>query len=614
MFYIVLKTKMSAILGLFISSSITFIAAYFSNAFGSTKPGNPKQPKSGPCITSDGLNTSFELPSSAGLCLHAPSEYDLIYLNPVSNPLQNSNLTIYQSTPDTSLKLPQSIQAYDASVPGFPTFFNNGVEQTQYFPMLLTRPSVTFGSLDAGLINLNNVSGPILTSVSNGTTGTTNMCPQNFAFNGSTTASDFGTFVSLPLSSVSTRTQQANAWIISGLSSAPQLGSNGTNVPSLFGDPETTVGLASEIYIIARVDCTFYVELTGAYGGNVNLYSNGVDPVSGLPLSVESFQGGQPGTVMGLYTLKQFDVLKVFFGSPGDNSTQWQSPLKFTFDGNAQGGLGTLFGGTNGGGASYAVHYENSKFMHRNADPNLSGFNSGALEAAINNTPGFIPVCVAGGGGGASRNASGGSAGLNNVDPSKGMTYGSPNVLLTTVKKADGTLTIKSTLVSEFGSAGSKLNITGPSLILRSRASNDLSGGGGTINSGGSSNVPSPLSPYSCFGSKLKYFSGQTSTASGSGGGCATATDIGAGGGGGGGGLYGGGAGGWNSQSKPNNLHGAGGGGYSWQGLLKKTATDANVSLNAYRALGWPNVLSEVDLTTYTQYGSLVLGWPKISI
>ena len=590
---------MSTFVGFLLSSGISFAAAYFSKTF--SKSSEPPKPntKSSPCTKANGLNTVFELPVSNGTCLATQREYDLIYLNPISNPLNNSNLSIYQATIDSSFALPNSIRPYDSTIQPMPAFFNNAVLQTQYFPMLLTDAPV---ALDA--LKLSNVFAPLTTSTSNGTSGTTNLCPQNFAFNASKSASDFATFVSLPVASVVARDQQANAWIISGLSSAPQIGTNGTNVPCVYSS-EPTAGLATEIYIIARVDVSFYVELTGAFGGNVNLYSNGVDPVSGLPLSVESFQGGAPGTVMGLYTLKQYDVLKVFFGSPGDDSLQWQSPSTFTFGGNGQGGIGTLFGGTNGGGSSYAVHYENSKFMNR-ADPNTA-FNSGALESAINNLPGFIAVCAAGGGGGASRNASGGAAGLSNVDPAKGMTYGSQNVLLTSVKN-----TTSETLVSEFGSAGSKLNITGPALVVKSRAPNDLSGGGGTFTSGGASNVPNPLSPQSCFGTKLKYFEGQTSTSSGSGGGSATATDIGAGGGGGGGGFYGGGAGGWNSQAKPNNLHGAGGGGYSWQGLLKKTA-NLNVSLNAYRALGWPDILARGELT-YTSYGSLVLGWPKISI
>lgn len=570
------------------------------------------RPRYGPCMKNEGLNSVFDIEQANGTCNEKPVNYDLIYINPANNPLDNENLIVYNSSASLPNGFRGTVRDFNANLPSVPKF----LDQTQYWPMILSKSPTALSSLVTST-GLGNVFGPIA-SLGASQGQIINVCPQCYVVDPvpvdpKIQGSTFSTFLSLPMLSAQdageNNATNSSLIILPGLSTAPQ-GENGINVPCVFTETPVTAGvpnsaqniystgLATELYLVALKDTTFFMELNGAFGGQVFLYPNGVDPTNKLPVRTIVYEGGQPGTVYGLYTLKQYDVLKVFLGSPGDDSSQWNNPNVYSFDGNGQGGQGTMFGGTNGGGASYAVHYKLSAFN----TPGVTGFDQGPLLQALNNSSGTL-VCVAGGGGGASRNASGGSAGLNAV-PSIGnvpLSYGSRNL-------RDGRDT------SAFGSSGSKTNVTGLAAENRSRGTQDFSGGGGAQTVGGASNVPNQIN-NGAQGSRLQPFLGNTSSYSGSGGGSATATDIGSGGGGGGGGLFGGGAGGFNGQSKPTNLHGAGGGGSSWQGLLKKTSRE-NISMNAYRSTNlWPVPNTSYDFGTLNQsasrYGSLILGWPR---
>jgi hypothetical protein len=53
---------------------------------------------------------------------------------------------------------------------------------------------------------------------------------------------------------------------------------------------------------------------------------------------------------------------------------------------------------------------------------------------------------------------------------------------------------------------------------------------------------------------------------------------------------------------KPHNIHGAGGGGSSWTGLLKPVASEP-ITLNLYRDSNWQS----------NDYGYIVLGLPLTS-
>lgn len=578
----------------------TTLLSYFGAKYLDPKSNPVPRKTFGPCmkVEKNQIDTPFEIELPDGSCSSTERLYDLVYLSPANNPLDNSNIRIYNSDFSSN---PDNVLSFNSTLPRFQ--FTN---QTKYFPMVLTGTAPKVQSLLTGVTSLGNVVGSLESTPNPLQASLVNMSPQCYSLNGGTTK--FATFLSLPLISQTdlgpSSAESASLVIIPGLSSP--LASNGINVPCVNTDAplvqqnKFSTGLASELYLIAFQDTTFYLELNGAYGGSVLLYSNGVDPTTLQPITIKSFEGGQPGTVFGLYTLKQYDVLKVFLASPGDDSTQWITPNIFTFDGNGQGGQGTMFGGTNGGGASYAVHYQ----LTRYADQVALGFNEGPLKAAFANEPGLL-VCVAGGGGGASRNASGGAAGFSNVPGSE------PYLVYAGTNSKPGPNGPE--LVSPFGSTGGPINVTGFAKENKSRGSLGLSGGGGAQTIGGASNVPNQLNNGAA-GSKIQPFIGQTSTMSGSGGGSATATDIGSGGGGGGGGHFGGGAGGYNGQSKPNNLHGAGGGGSSWQGLLKNTSKQ-NVSMNAYRSTSvWPVQDTPYDFNNTNRaqrYGSMIIGWPR---
>ena len=576
-------------------SAITFFV--WLSKYLNPKP-NGKQPINRPCTIASGSTTEINLPNLDGSCSKDPGNLQLIYMNPCGNPNMSQDIAIFLPNKNSDGSYTSQINK-NTNNDGVEFTFDSGSGlQTQYCTMGLSK-TLPFGRVQ-------------IPQNSSAQFATINMCPQTFTKDNKNI--DFACAVALPLfGSNNPGTTSPSAWVIPGLSST-SMESNGINVPCTF-DPNSTptnsitrTGLATEIYMIFLKDTIFSLELTGAYGGTVNVYTNGVDP-NGQPSTVEGYLGGEPGVVYGLYTAKANDVIKFFLGSPGDDSSQWTNPLLFSFNGNGQAGLGTTYGGVNGGGPSYAVHYPVSQFKKAGASEKLF---EGPLQSAISNLDGLL-ICVAGGGGGSSRNASGGHAGLDNYDDpvtGKSLNYGTQNAVIT--KNPNGS--IKSRVPkSVYGSAGSANFVTGSAASLRQRSVNGISGGGGVLTIGGQSNVPNPIKRHACDGQELKPFVGQSETSSGTGGGCATATDIGSGGGGGGGGLFGGGAGGYNGLAKPNNVHGAGGGGSSSFGLLEKNANGPDglgyYSLNKFRDIQWP--IQQLSTETPNQkYGSLVIGWP----
>ncbi len=340
---------------------------------------------------------------------------------------------------------------------------------------------------------------------------------------------------------------------------------NPINVPAQNG--AAGFGLCSILYLQVVQTTVLYLELGGGAGGSVPLYTTGVTAAGLAEPTPPGFPGGVGGVTFGLLQVQAGDVLKIFLASAG---TDFQSDPNAVvpFNGNGQGGSATVLGGANGGGASYIARYANRVF------------GLGALEAAWDSKPGYEIVCVAGGGGGASVNASGGHAGFCETDALSGL------------PAQDGLAFGDSIVTSRNAYAGGLPFVIGAAPLKQSLRPNGLSGGGGAGKAGGRSNVTSPSGgPRSCFGSQLVPFQPRGSEG---GGGASVNTQIGSGGGGGGGGQYGGGAGGYNGVPKPNNVHGAGGGGSSSIGTLMTTAAGRSLCLNPLRSTGWagaPEVL-----------------------
>lgn len=489
------------------------------------------------CAVDKGPQTVFNVRNPDDSC-SSTNIYDVYYFNPVNDPLSNSSIII--DGPDGAQQI---IEEAGSSLiindPKAPTF--SIVNQSLYSTMLPMTATKSKTELHYNIYTTN--SEPL------------NMCPENFISRPSTNlASQFSGAVPMPK-------DDPSIWIFSGNAEANQ-GKNGINVPVIINP--IADGLASTLYILAVKKTSFYIELGGAYGGDVNVYTAGVDS-TGQPRQTIAYLGGKPGVIFGNYFLKQNDILKVFLGSVGDQNTDVNGSQ--TFDGNGQGGTGTIFGGSNGGGPSYAVHYKSSDYSN---SANIT------YDAAVANLGGSL-VCVAGGGGGASRNSSGGAGG-HSIDKKYGHS--------------------ESNNVSDsFGSAGGRSFVAGAAPLVPGHTPNDLSGGGGSLIGGGISKITNQYpNSRSSFGSRLKPFNDFGH------GGASVSTNISSGGGGGGGGFYGGGAGAWNNVSKPNNVHGGGGGGSSFMGLLEKTTTGPNVCLNAYKSnSNWTSRKSE-------KYGYMVLG------
>jgi len=541
----------------------------------------PKTKKTGPCTeanVSSPENTVLILPQANYLCPAQKPQYDFAYFSPVNDPLKSSNLVFTSAAPKNEYFLPSSRGSIIQQSPATPlfSFTYGGEQQTEYVTMQARYTTVKEN------VNLYTTATSISTL---GLTAPLNLCPQAFVLNATTASSaQFATAVPFPVKNDIESVPVL--WVIPGLSSAAT-SANGINVPSLTSVPTginytSAEGLANTLYVIAKYATTIFIELGGAYGGDVPIYTSGIDPLTGLPRSAPGYIGGRPGIVFGLYQLKTNDVLKIFLGSKGDEILTTTGLT--SFDGNGQGGLATVFGGANGGGASYIVHYSASNYSN-----NLNM----TLTAAIDSKDGLL-VCVAGGGGGASRNASGGAAGQVDTD----FTYGQDNASVVNNRRIP---------VSSNGSYGGAQFITGISPFQPNINVNGLSGGGGTQSRGGVSTVPNqvPLS-NSSWGHKLEPF--VDTGINGHHGGGSVSTDKGSGGGGGGGGLFGGGAGSWNGLPKPNNVHGGGGGGSSWNGLLKPATSGTNATLNAYRTKSGP---LQWQLNSY---GYLVIGCPIVAM
>jgi hypothetical protein len=282
--------------------------------------------------------------------------------------------------------------------------------------------------------------------------------------------------------------------------------------------------------------------------------------------------------------MDQFDVLRVHIGLPGSTN---DSAAVLNIN---EGGLGVSFGGSNGGGASYAVHFKAKAFLRADiADTSLTGLMANAclrdaIERALAGTLTRSTeqlLAVAGGGGGAGRNGAGGCAGFTGafLGPS-GLAYGQSTIGAGPYGSVAGEPFVQPSLL---GLSAAPF-VVGPNPLF-----DGLSGGGGTLTCGGQSSVSTDSNGQKLVPFASAYDAGGTVT-----------TDSGTGGGGGGGGLYGGGAGGWNGLSKPNNFHCGGGGGASM--AMSNRASEDQSTLNLYLDPG-----ASIDRTFFT--GSyMVLG------
>jgi len=503
----------------------------------------PKSTKTfAPCSrsnTQQGLvdtNTlQFSLPNVDKTCSEAPRTYNMIYFSPRTNMATNTNFTVSPTAE-----------------------FNpviNGITQQYrvYSPTNLLSAQWLNGGLNNVYAWIENFQSADRTKTQQPLNGMPN-------YVGLSTI-EYATATSLPWNPENGALSTPSLWLFPGAETG-----NPENVPATTGTALTTI-----LYIYCVQATSLYIEVGGAYGGDFVVYANGANPLSGVSPPIDpGFTGGRPGIVYGLYYVKPGDVLKVYLGSRGQERNNADGSLDFS--GNGQGGLATIFGGSNGGGASYIYHYV------------CTNFTTGpwqALDDAVQNKPGKM-VCVAAGGGGASRNASGGSAGLSET-PTDPLIYGSAISTGTT------------------GSAGGLNNVTGNAPFKAQIKVNDFSGGGGGITIGGRSIVPDQTPIDGSNGTRLQPFLDS--------GGGSVETSSGSGGGGGGGGLFGGGAGAWNSIAKPNNLHGAGGGGASTRGLLQAVSKPQNVSFNVYR--GTWDLSGKIWKTPRDGY--LVLGLPLAS-
>jgi hypothetical protein len=479
-----------------------------------TRAGRPRGPGNAPCMTT-GLG-DVSLPEGATQrCTAGPDEYIFSFF---AGPCMPS--------PEVSVGAPFE---YPSGTPG--------VGNVQYRLIQPFRPGVPYNNtlkyMFQGTNNRLSL-GPALT-----TAQPVNMTPF--------ITPDFFTAYKFPSST------DTKAIITPG----PQ--TNNTNVKSGLG-----LGLTNTMYIDIQEDCSMYIEIAGGRGGTFPVYANGVNSQNqAIPLT-PGFIGGTPGTVFGVLSCRKGDIFKVALGSVGieldanQNSVTNNNSFK-----SGQGGIGTIFGGANGGGASYIVKHSN-------------------IFDAYENINGEI-IVVAGGGGGASRNASGGFAGSS----ADGLLYG-------------GTIETRAA-----ASAGGLSNVVDLAPLVLNHRVNGLSGGGGSTTVGGLSSIIGTPERNSCWGQKIQPFedSGLVPSANGHSGGASVITFSGTGGGGGGGGFYGGGAGAWNLLPKPNNLHGAGGGGSSFS--LLKPATRNQASINVYRQDDLP--VNNPNNNLYG-FGFLVLG------
>lgn len=284
-----------------------------------------------------------------------------------------------------------------------------------------------------------------------------------------------------------------------------------------------------------RMQCTsgytgqLYIEVSGGLGATFQY--------SSLDGTIINYPGGKNGTVFGNVLVTKGDIIDVIFGFNAVPATP-QNIASGTYPRTpGGGGSGTLLAGSNGGGAT-SVQILN---------PNVPS----------------TPILVGAGGGGAGRNAAGGNAGSYNITK-----YKKP------VENPVG-----------LGFAGGPLNIENPgSNIAPTFEINQLSGGGGSFQSGG----------RSVLGELGTALQGGNSNA-----------DL-CGGGGGGSGYPGGGAGSWNQIAKPGNLQGAGGGGCSYVDSKKVLFG----SIDGQSVCVWNRDPGQNSNITVPQSAYIVFGYP----
>jgi len=490
-------------------------------------------------------NVILQLPIEKGICpspsTNPNNTYEFFYFSPISNPLGDSTVQ-YTGVSQAQVTLNNVNQSYICFDPNKATTNQNTI--------------------------ISNAT--VYTYTVNGQTNPVNMMPQILTNNAAPFGANTGVIFQpngarlgatasyFPTGSAVTSNNQI-ALVVPGVPYANTVNNtsnpNPINTPSFGGSTYngnsvsafSKAGQSNIMYLKFLQPVDIYLELGGAKGGNVVLYTTGVDSNGNSEVIQPGFTGGLGGTVYGLLKMAANDTLKIFLGTQGIEVTDPTNIPSFQ----GQAGLSTILGGANGGGPSYAFLYTAAKYKDSLTE----------AYADANGSKGTL-VAVAGGGGGAGRNASGGDAGQADA----GLHFG------------------VSTSVTLNGSAGGKSFYLGQAPKVISPQTNDLSGGGGILSTPGQSGVPHQFpSATSSYGTSLKPFDDGSRHGGGS-----VLTDTGSGGGGGGGGLFGGGSGSWNGSSKPNNIHGSGGGGASWinTSLLRPTVNGtSNVCLNLYNTV-----------------------------
>jgi len=492
------------------------------------------------CTKSNKSETQFKLLDSSGTCSSMGNNtvYQLLYFDPMSNPTFDGPQAQAKYMVNNSSALPQDI-------------LSTQYQYQPYIPNTSTTSTISPSTVpNTQLLFPARASSPPL-----------NICPQVLQYPNSLYKASC---VQLPFK---TPTQTIPNFVVNVFPGLPMSG-NAINTPAIADS--ASQGQCNILYISVLQDATLFVELGGAQGGNVLVYTGGVDFTGTASEINPPYVGGLGGIVFGQLVVKQGDCLKVFLGTTGTEVTDPQAITNFQ----GEGGIATVLGGANGGGPSYLVHYKLSSITKHYAQ--YKGHET--LSAAFdNNASCGTLIAVAGGGGGSGRNASGGSAGFSSAD----LAYGDA---------IQGT--------EAYGSLAGPTFVLGQAPYVVNHNGSSLAGGGGTLSSGGKSLVQNSTQKSQCDGSKLKHLFDDNSRH----GGGSVVTEIGSGGGGGGGGYYGGGSGAWNGQSKPGNIHGGGGGGSSMNSMIWCTNGLQNCTLNAYRP--WNRTSTD---------GYLVLGVPIVS-
>lgn len=549
-------------LSLLASMSITAGVGLMNTVFGSTLyPKASGAAKQQQCSTIDPdtpLATPFVLPSLDSTCPAKPPAYTLMYFEPRGNPA-------------TELETPNSRDFRFVRTMHKPEFAAQATTFTYDYwqpnDSLLARDTFAGPNKNVKLFYDTRQAGVPASPTAAATARPLNFMPQTFDAVGQLPTATLGPPEKFEINPDTQEVIDNSVfWVVPGkkeFKSATYVKQTATDVART----SEMYGYQSEVYVIIRKTATLYLELCGARGGSVNVYSDGIGP-DGEPILINTFRGGAPGVVYGLLRVNAGDVLYVHVGLVGTQVTG-ADIVTGVNKATAQGGKATVQAGANGGGMTYVYRFP--------AGPR--GIYQSAIDAALSGAFQYADlVAVAGGGGGASKMASGGSAGHSDDT----ILYGSqPQLpLATTVGATTGSAAAAAATTAarrqptpSAGSQGGIPYILEPAPFHPSPVPNGISGGGGVGTRGGQSQV----NGQSAGKSAAPHISLQDNGGS-------VITETTSGGGGGGGGLTGGGAGGWNGLSKPNNVHGAGGGGSSSFGrLVKTTKGPYSACLNLYR-------------------------------